>query len=222
MYMDLLVLFYCLMVKLCQQGMFFFECDIENLKESEIFVSYLCILVDVVMFDFIVDYLCLIISGNMNMFEIEVLMDEEIEIYESEVEVLVNSLVMVGDLLFVFGIVVVVMGVVYVLVLVDCLVVELGVLIVYVMVGMFFGILLVYGFILLLVIVLCQKSVEIIKMMQCVKIILLFNLNGYVLLIVVEFGCKMFYFSECLLFIELEEYVCVVRNLNQQQMIEEV
>lgn len=213
MYMDLLVLFYWLMVKLWQMGMFLLECDIENFCESEIFVSYLCIFVDSVMFDFIVDYLCLIISGYMNIFEIEVLMDEEIEMYESEVEVLVNSLVLVGDLFLVFGIVVVVMGVVYVLGLVDCFVVELGVFIVYVMVGIFFGILLVYGFIFLLVTVLCQKSVEISKMMQCVKVILFFNLNGYVLFIVVEFGCKMFYFSECLLFIELEEYVCVVKNL---------
>ncbi|SQC90954.1 Chemotaxis protein MotA [Cedecea neteri] len=31
------------------------------------------------MLDFIVDYLRLIISGNMNTFEIEALMDEEIE-----------------------------------------------------------------------------------------------------------------------------------------------
>ncbi len=57
-----------------------FERDIENPKESEIFASYPGkILADAMMLDFIVDYLRLIISGNMNTFEIEALMDEEIE-----------------------------------------------------------------------------------------------------------------------------------------------
>ncbi len=52
-----------------------------------------------VMLDFIVDYLRLIISGNMNTFEIEALMDEEIETHESEAEVPANSPAMVGTLL---------------------------------------------------------------------------------------------------------------------------
>lgn len=62
------------------------------------------------MLDFIVDYLRLIISGNMNTFEIEALMDEEIETHESEAEVPANSLAMVGDSLPAFGIVAAVMG----------------------------------------------------------------------------------------------------------------
>ncbi len=50
------------------------------------------------MLDFIVDYLRLIISGHMNTFEIEALMDEEIETHESEAEVPANSLALVGGL----------------------------------------------------------------------------------------------------------------------------
>lgn len=96
MYMDLLALLYRLMAKSRQQGMFSLERDIENPKESEIFASYPRILADAVMLDFIVDYLRLIISGNMNTFEIEALMDEEIETHESEAEVPANSLAMVG------------------------------------------------------------------------------------------------------------------------------
>lgn len=82
MYMDLLALLYRLMAKSRQQGMFSLERDIENPKESEIFASYPRILADAMMLDFIVDYLRLIISGNMNTFEIEALMDEEIETHE--------------------------------------------------------------------------------------------------------------------------------------------
>lgn len=91
MYMDLLALLYRLMAKSRQQGMFSLERDIENPKESEIFASYPRILADAMMLDFIVDYLRLIISGNMNTFEIEALMDEEIETHESESEVPANS-----------------------------------------------------------------------------------------------------------------------------------
>jgi len=97
MYMDLLALLYRLMAKSRQQGMFSLERDIENPKESEIFASYPRILADSMMLEFIVDYLRLIISGNMNTFEIEALMDEEIETHESESEVPANSLALVGD-----------------------------------------------------------------------------------------------------------------------------
>ena len=51
----------------------------------------------------------------MNTFEIEALMDEEIETHESEAEVPANSLALVGDSLPAFGIVAAVMGVVHAL-----------------------------------------------------------------------------------------------------------
>ncbi|VDZ99678.1 motility protein A [Salmonella enterica subsp. enterica] len=91
MYMDLLALLLSPDGQITQQGMFSLERDIENPKESEIFASYPRILADAVMLDFIVDYLRLIISGNMNTFEIEALMDEEIETHESEAEVPANQ-----------------------------------------------------------------------------------------------------------------------------------
>lgn len=48
--------------------------------------------------------------------------------------------------------------------------------------------------------------------MQCVKITLLSNLNGYAPPIAVEFGRKTLYSSERPSFIELEEHVRAVRN----------
>ncbi len=78
------------------------------------------------MLEFIVDYLRLIISGHMNSFEIEALMDEEIETHESEAEVPANSLAIVGDSLPAFGIVAAVMGVVHALGSADRPAAELG------------------------------------------------------------------------------------------------
>ena len=88
--------------------MFSLERDIENPKERD-FASYPRILADAMMLDFIVDYLRLIISGNMNTFEIEALMDEEIETHESESEVPPTAGAG-GDSLPAFGIVAAVMG----------------------------------------------------------------------------------------------------------------
>ena len=72
--------------------------------------NYPRILADNTLVEFITDYLRLMVSGNMNAFEIEALMDEEIETYEQESEVPAGSLAMVGDSLPAFGIVAAVMG----------------------------------------------------------------------------------------------------------------
>ena len=213
MYMDLLALLYRLMAKSRQMGMFSLERDIENPRESEIFASYPRILADSVMLDFI--------SGHMNTFEIEALMDEEIETHESEAEVPANSLALVGDSLPAFGIVAAVMGVVHALGSADRPAAELGALIAHAMVGTFLGILLAYGFISPLASVLRQKSAETSKMMQCVKVTLLSNLNGYAPPIAVEFGRKTLYSSERPSFIELEEHVRAVKNPQQQTTTEE-
>ena len=87
--------------------------------------------------------------------------------------------------------------------------------------GLFLGILLAYGFISPLASVLRQKSAETTKMMQCVKITLLSNLNGYAPPIAVEFGRKTLYSSERPSFIELEEHVRAVRNPTAQQTTED-
>ena len=86
----------------------------------------------------------------------------------------------------------------------------------------FLGILLAYGFISPLASVLRQKSAETSKMMQCVKVILLSNLNGYAPPIAVEFGRKTLYSSERPSFVELEEHVRAVKNPQQQTTTEEV
>lgn len=110
LYMDLMALLFLLLAKSRQQGMLSLEFDIDNPQESEIFANYPRILADNHLVEFITDYLRLMVSGNMNAFEIEALMDEEIETFEQESEVPAGSLAMVGDSLPAFGIVAAVMG----------------------------------------------------------------------------------------------------------------
>lgn len=206
-YMDLMALLYRLMAKSRQQGMLSLERDIESPAESEIFASYPRIVTDKRLVDFITDYLRLMISGNMNAFEIEALMDEEIETYEHECDVPATALATVGDSLPAFGIVAAVMGVVHTLASADRPAAELGGLIAGAMVGTFLGILLAYGFISPLAGVLRQQCAESTKMMQCIKVTLLSSLNGYAPQIAVEFGRKTLYSTERPSFTELEEHV---------------
>ncbi|WP_145601566.1 flagellar motor stator protein MotA [Yersinia frederiksenii] len=216
LYMDLMALLYRLLAKSRQQGMLSLERDIESPLESEIFSNYPRILADKLLVEFITDYLRLIVSGNMNAFEIEALMDEEIETHEQECEIPAGSLAMVGDSLPAFGIVAAVMGVVHALASADRPAAELGALIAHAMVGTFLGILLAYGFISPLATLLRQQSAETTKMMQCIKVTLLSSLNGYAPQIAVEFGRKTLYTTERPSFIELEEHVRRVKAPAQQ------
>ncbi len=211
LYMDLMALQFQLLAKSRQQGMLSLEFDIDNPAESDLFSHYPRILADRALVEFITDYLRLMVSGNMNAFEIEALMDEEIETFEQESDVPANSLAMMGDSLPAFGIVAAVMGVVHALASADRPAAELGMLIANAMVGTFLGILLAYGFISPLATLLRQKSAEHIKMMQCIKVTLLSSLNGYAPQIAVEFGRKTLYSSERPSFVELEEHVRQVR-----------
>ncbi|AJC66861.1 MULTISPECIES: flagellar motor stator protein MotA [Dickeya] len=215
-YMDLMAVLFRLMAKSRQQGMLSLEFDIDNPKESEIFSNYPRILADNYIVEFVTDYLRLMVSGNMNAFEIETLMDEEIETVEHEVEVPATSLNLMGDGLPAFGIVAAVMGVVHSLAFVDRPAAELGMMIAHAMVGTFLGILLAYGFVSPLASLLRQKNSEKIKVLQCIKVTLLSSLNGYAPQIAVEFGRKTLYSTVRPSFTEMEEHIRNVKAPAQQ------
>lgn len=212
LYMDLMGMMFLLLTKSRQNGLMSLEGDIEDPQNSTIFSAYPRLLADSTLMNFVVDYLRLMISGSMNAFEIEALMDEEIETCEHEHEVPASSLNSVGDGFPAFGIVAAVMGVVHALASADRPAAELGELIAHAMVGTFLGILLAYGFFLPLATLLRQKSTEQIKMLQCIKATLLSSINGYAPQIAIEFGRKTLYSTERPTFLELEEHVRQVKS----------
>lgn len=217
MYMDLLGMLMMLMSKSRQSGMMSLEGDIEDPQSSTIFANYPRLMNDPVVMNFIVDYMRLMVSGSMNAFEMEALMDEEIETVEHEHEVPAGSLNNVGDALPAFGIVAAVMGVVNALAAADRPAAELGELIAHAMVGTFLGILLAYGFVLPLATLLRQKSSEEIKMLQCIKITLLSFINGYAPQIAIEFGRKTLFSTERPSFTEMEEHMRAVKNSSSSE-----
>ena len=212
MYMDLMALMFRLLSKARQNGMLALERDIENPQQSDIFSQYPRIMKDVYMLSFITDYMRLMVTGNMNPYEIEALMDEEIATFEEESEVPAAGLSTMGDSLPAFGIMAAVMGVVNALGAADRPAGEMGALIGHAMVGTFLGILLAYGFVSPLASRIRQRSSQQMKMMECIKTTLLSSMNGYAPQIAVEFGRKTLFLADRPSFIELEEHVRQVRT----------
>ncbi|HWW08215.1 flagellar motor stator protein MotA [Collimonas sp.] len=212
LYMELMALLYVLLAKARKDGMLALEGDIDDPLNSPIFAQYPLVQHDPRVIEFLTDYLRLIVSGNMDAFEIESLMDHEIETYKHEAEVPAHSLAKVGDALPAFGIVAAVMGVVHALASANLPPSEMGELIAHAMVGTFLGILLAYGFVSPLATLIEHQVAESVKMYQCIKVTLLANLNGYAPQLAVEFGRKVLYSTERPSFTELDDHVRQVKS----------
>lgn len=214
LYLTLINLMYTILTKIRQNGTLSIESDIDNPKESELFKKYPLILANPQICDFITDYLRLMISGNMNVFEIEALMNEEIETYTHELEKPADAISTVGDGLPAFGIVAAVMGVINTLAQADRPASELGELIAHAMVGTFLGILLAYGFVSPLAALLKQRNAGVIKTLECTKVILIASMHDYAPQICIEFGRKTLFSHERPSFFELEKYIQDVKDKN--------
>lgn len=212
LYMELMALLYVLLTKARREGLMALESHIEDPGTSSVFVAYPNILADQHLVEFITDYLRLMVSGNMSAYEIEMLMDEEIETFRHECEVPATALRTVADGLPAFGIVAAVMGVVHALAAIDQPPAVLGDLISKAMVGTFLGILLAYGFVGPLASRTDRRNAEMVKIFECIKTTLLANLNGYPPQLAVEFGRKVLYSTERPSFIELDEHVRAVKG----------
>jgi chemotaxis protein MotA len=207
LYLELMALLSEILNKVRKEGLMSIETDVDAPEESPIFTKYPGILADHHMIEFITDYLRLMVSGNMDAFQIENLMDNEIETHHHEGEVPAHCIAKLGDGLPAFGIVAAVMGVVHTMESVGLPPAELGILIAHALVGTFLGILLAYGFVGPLAGLLEQKLSESTKMYQCVKVTLLASLNGYAPALAIEFGRKVLFSTERPSFKELEEHI---------------
>ncbi|HRK77450.1 MAG TPA: flagellar motor stator protein MotA [Thiobacillus sp.] len=212
LYMDIMALLYELLTKIRKEGLMSVESDVDSPENSPLFTKYPAVMADRHIVEFLTDYLRLMVSGSMNAFEIENLMDNEIETHHHEGEIPSHVIAKIGDGLPAFGIIAAVMGVVHTMESVGLPPAELGILIAHALVGTFLGILLAYGFVGPLASLLEQKLHESTKMLQCIKVTLLASINGYAPAIAVEFGRKVLFSTERPSFSELEEHVRGARS----------
>jgi len=215
LYMELMALLYVLLNKARRDGLMSIESDIEEPGKSAIFAEYPNVLKDPKLMEFITDYLRIMISGNMSSFEIETLMDQEIETFQHERNIPTTALQAVADGLPAFGIVAAVLGVIKALAAVDQPPAILADLISKAMVGTFLGILLSYGFVAPLANAVEKTTESAVKVLECIKVTLLASMNGYPPPLAVEFGRKVLYSAVRPSFNELEAHVREARNVGK-------
>lgn len=206
-YNELLALLYALLNKARQQGLMSLESDVDEPEKSPIFANYPIISHNHHVMEFICDYFRLIITSNMQPFQLEALMDSEIETHHDEAMVPPNAITKMADGMPAFGIVAAVLGVVHTMESISLPPSELGVLIAHALVGTFLGILIGYGFIGPIATSLEQRAGQVHLMLQCIKVTMLASLHNNPPIIAVEFGRKILFSSQRPTFVELNENI---------------
>jgi chemotaxis protein MotA len=205
--MDLLALLYELLGKIRKEGMMSIEGDIDDPHNSPLFSKYPAIASDHHVVEFITDYLRIMVGGNLNAFEIEALMDQEMETHHQEAAVAPSVVAKMADALPAFGIVAAVMGVVHTMESMHLPPKELGLLIAHALVGTFLGILLSYGFVGPIATAMEHRNQDESKVYEVIKVVMLASLNGYAPQVCIEFGRKVIFSPDRPTFGELEEDV---------------
>jgi chemotaxis protein MotA len=157
--------------------------------------------------EFICDYLRIIAAGNLSAFELETLMDQDIETSYQEAEHPAHALSRVADALPGFGIVAAVMGIVITMKSLGGPPGELGLHVAAALVGTFLGILLAYGFVGPLANALEHEAQQRVKALECIKTSVLAMVNGIPPQLAVEFGRKTMFSKERPTFSALEEHL---------------
>lgn len=206
-YMELLALMYALFAKIRKDGLIALEADIEEPEKSAIFTQYPGVLADHHALEFICDYFRLMVGGSMNAFEIENLMDLELETHHAEVHKPIGAVQGAADALPAFGIVAAVLGVVITMGAISGPPEELGHKIGAALVGTMLGILLSYGIVGPIGTALNHRAEEEAKYYTCIKTCIIAYLNGYAPQVAVEFGRKALAADVRPTFLELEEHV---------------
>ena len=183
------------------------EADIETPDSSTIFTQFPGIVADHHIMDFIRDYFRLMVGGSMNSYEIENLMDVELETHHTEAHDPIAAISSISDGLPGFGIVAAVLGVVITMGAIGGPPAELGHKVGAALVGTFLGILLAYGIVGPIANALTHRMHEEANFYLCLKTIIVAHLNGYSPANAVEFGRKAIYSKYRPSFEDLEESI---------------
>lgn len=189
-YLELLSMMYQVFKLAKTKGMLALESHIENPEESSIFTAFPGFLENHHAVEFFCDYVRLITLGSDKPYELEALMDEEIEVHHAEDNAVVTAVQNIADGLPAIGIVAAVLGVIHTMGSITEPPEVLGRLIGGALVGTFMGVWIAYGFVGPM-----GNSLRAIfdaesKYFQCLKIGLLAHLQGFAPSISIEYARK--------------------------------
>lgn len=189
-YMDLLGLLYDLFNIARKDGVLGLEREIEDPSKSAVFKKHELTMKDHHAIEFIQDYLRMMVSGEMNPFQLENLMDIELQTHHHEQEAVAQAVSKVSDALPGFGIVAAVLGIVNTMGALGGPVTEIGHKVAAALVGTFLGILLAYGFVGPIANSIENKVKEDGVYYTVLKTCIVAMVQGYAPQIAVEFGRK--------------------------------
>ena len=204
-YLDLLTLLYTLLRMAKTKGTLALESHIENPQESSLFKAYPKFLANTHATTFLCDYLRMMTMGTENAFQMETLIDEEIETHHAEHSQIIDAITTVGDGLPAFGIVAAVLGIIITMGSILEPPEVLGGMIGAALVGTFLGILLAYGVVTPMANALKAYAEADIKYYCCMRAALVAHMQGHAPVIAVEFARKMLFPEERPSFIEVED-----------------
>jgi chemotaxis protein MotA len=190
LYMDLLGLLSGILQKARKEGLIAIETDIEEPDKSAVFGKYPKVLKDHHAIEFITDYLRMMVTGSLDPFQLDSLMQVELDTHHHYGAEPSHALTQVSDALPGFGIVAAVLGVVITMGALGGAVEEIGHHVAAALVGTFLGILLAYGFVGPMAIALEHLNDDSSKFLEVIKATLLASAQGYAPVVAVEFGRK--------------------------------
>jgi chemotaxis protein MotA len=145
-YLETLKMLNALFMQARKQGMVKLEEDVENPEKSQVFSKYPAFLADHHAVDFICDTLRMAISGGVPAFDLDQMMEMDMDVHHAQSSLPVSALTTVADSLPGLGIVAAVLGVVITMGALGGPPEEIGHKVAAALVGTFLGILLCYGF----------------------------------------------------------------------------
>ena len=146
-YLETLQMCYQMLNKARKEGLLALESDIEEPEKSQLFAKYPNFLKDHHTRDFVCDTLRMVITGGIDAFDLDQMMEGDMEVAHRECSQPVNALTTVADSLPGLGIVAAVLGVVITMGALGGPPEEIGRKVAAALVGTFLGILMCYGFV---------------------------------------------------------------------------
>ena len=204
-YLELLSLLYVTFKFAKSKGMLELEQHVENPDSSTMFQQFPGFMSNHHAVVFFCDYLRLITLGTENAYEVEALMDAELETHHREDHQIQAAFQSMADALPALGIVAAVLGIIKTMGSISEPPEVLGKLIGGALVGTFLGVLMAYGFVGPLATALASTQDADSKYYGCIKAGILAYLQGYAPAVAVEFARKALLSSVRATFIEVEQ-----------------
>jgi len=187
-YLDSLKMMYQFLNKVRKEGLLSVEMDVEKPEESTIFKSYPAFLADHHARDYVCDTLRMAITGGVEPFDMDQMMELDMEVHHHEAMMPITALSTVADALPGLGIVAAVLGVVITMGSLGGPPEEIGEKVAAALVGTFLGILLCYGVVGPLAANMTKAVDEHNEYLHVLRVLLLSFLKGSAPMIAIEMG----------------------------------